>query len=342
MNTNMFDSSKYFTCWGEVLLRLSPPATQQLMQTNVFHSYFGGAEANCAVMLSQLGIKTKLITALPDNELGHAALRYFRSFGIDVNDIRLVSNSRLGLYFFEKGIGVRPSHLLYDRAHSAFALIQKGDINWRESLKDCGWFHTTGITLSLSPAIVEETMKACDIVKSNRGVVSFDINYRHTLWKDIKMAKRMICELVKKVDVLIGNEEHIKMLLLSENLPHYHYNDSIDYLFTNFTNLNSILLTHRYGTTASEVEIGAVAATRDTITELKIRKLHNVVDRVGSGDAMAAAFMYGLMSRYTLEHCVAFAVAAGALAHMIDGDNFIVSESDIVTVMEDKSWQLKR
>ncbi len=340
MNTVMFDSSKYFICFGEVLLRMSPPDTQQLMQTNVFHSYFGGAEANCAVLLSQLGLKTKLITAIPDNDLGKALVRYFRSFGIAMDNVIVVQDARVGVYFYEKGIGVRPSRLIYDRGHSAFALIQKGDINWEEVLKDCGWFHTTGITLSLSPVIVEETLKACDIVKSTHGIVSFDINYRSTLWKDIQLAKSIIGEFVKKVDVLIGNEEHIKMLLLSENVSHYY--DIIDYLFTKFPNLNSILLTHRYGTTASEVEIGAVAATHDASTELKIRKLHNVVDRVGSGDAMAAAFMYGLMSSYTLEYCVDFAIAAGGLAHMIDGDNFIVSANDILTVMKDAGWQLIR
>lgn len=336
----MFDSSKYFTGWGEVLLRLSPPDTQQLMQTNVFHSYYGGAEANCAVLLSQLGIKTKLITALPENELGNAAIRYFKSFGVTMDTVTLVPESRLGLYFYEKGIGVRPSRLIYDRAYSAFALLQKGDINWAEVLKDCGWFHTTGITLSLSPAIAEETLRVCDIVKNNHGIVSFDINYRQTLWKDIHLAKSIIGEFVKKVDVLIGNEEHLKNIVLTEYSDSS--NDFVKNLFTKFPNIKIILITHRRGITASEVEIGALAATRDIVTELKIRKLHNVVDRVGSGDAIAAAFMYGLMKNYTLDHCVAFAVAAGALAHMIDGDNFIVSANDIVTVMENEGWRLIR
>jgi len=339
-NKILFDSSQYFTCWGEVLLRLSPSETQQLMHANVFHLYFGGAEANCAVLLSQLGIKTKIMTVLPDNELGKAAIRYFKGFGITMDCVKLLNNSRLGLYFYEKGIGLRPSRLLYDREYSAFASLQKDAINWEQVVNDCGWFHTTGITLSLSATIYEETLKACEIVKSTNGVVSFDINYRSTLWQDINHAKAVTQEFVKQVDVLIGNEEHIKKLLLPEKVTNY--NEIIDYLFTKYPDLNVILITHRVGTTASDVTIGALASTQKTATELKLRKIQHVVDRVGSGDALAAAFMYSFIKGNSLDYCVDFALAAGALAHTVEGDNFIVSESDIVTVMENKSWQLIR
>lgn len=341
MDSNIiFDSSKYFTGWGEVLLRLSPPATQQLMQTNVFQWYFGGAEANCAVLLSQLGIKTKLITVLPNNDLGNAAIRYFQGFGIAMDCVQLVNNSRLGLYYYEKGIGLRPPRLVYDREHSAFASLQKGAVNWEKVLNNCGWLHTTGITLSLSPTIYEETLKASDSMKSKNGVVSFDINYRSTLWKDEKHAQAVMGDFVKQVDVLIGNEEHIKKLLLPENIVND--NDIIDYLFTKYPDLNILLITHRTGTTASKVTIGAVASTRESTTELKIRKIQHVVDRVGSGDALAAAFIYSFVKGNTLDYCVDFALAAGALAHTVDGDNFIVSESDIVSVLENRSSQLIR
>lgn len=339
-NKILFDSSKYFHCWGEVLLRLSPRETQQLMHTNVFHSYFGGAEANCAVLLSQLGMKTTLMTVLPDNELGKAAIRYFKGFGITMDCVKLLSNSRLGLYYYEKGIGLRPSRLLYDREHSAFASLQKDAIKWERVLNNCGWLHTTGITLSLSTTIYEETLKACNIVKSTNGVVSFDINYRSTLWRNINHAQAVLQEFVKQVDILIGNEEHIKKLLLPDKVTNY--NQIIDYLFTKYPDLNVILITHRVGTTASDVTIGALASTRETVTELKLRKIQLVVDRVGAGDALAAAFMYSFIKGNTLDYCVDFALAAGALAHTVDGDNFIVSESDIVTVMENRSWQLIR
>lgn len=339
-NTILFDSSKYFTGWGEVLLRLSPPDTQQLMHTNIFHSYFGGAEANCAVLLSQLGIKTQLMTVLPDNELGKAALRYFRGFGINMDCVMFKNDSRLGLYFFEKGVGLRPPRLIYDRAHSAFASLQKDSINWDHVLHNCGWFHTTGITLSLSHILYEETVKACNEVKQNNGIVSCDVNYRSTLWKDINHAKAVMHEFVKKVDVLIGNEDHIKNLLLKENITSY--NDIIDYLFTQYPNLKLILITHRFTTNASETEVGALASSRHAATELKVRKVMHVVDRVGAGDAMAAAFIYSFINGNSLNYCVDFALAAGALAHTIDGDSFIVNETDIVTVLENKSWQLIR
>lgn len=339
-NNILFDSSKYFTGWGEVLLRLSPPDTQQLLHTDMFHSYFGGAEANCAVLLSQLGIKTQLLTVLPENELGKAAVRYFRSFGVNTDNVMYKNNSRLGLYFYEKGVGLRPPRLIYDRVHSAFASLQKDSINWEHVLHDCGWFHTSGITLSLSHILSEETVKACDAVKRSNGIISFDVNYRSTLWKDISHAKAVIQEFVKTVDVLIGNEEHIKKLLLKENITTY--NDMMDYLFKKYPNVKLLLITHRYTTNASETEIGALASTRQSATEFKVRKLNHVVDRVGSGDAMAAAFIYSFIKGNSLDYCVDFALAAGALAHALDGDNFIVNESDIVAVMENKSWQLIR
>jgi len=339
-NNILFDSSKYFTGFGEVLLRLSPPDTQQLMHTDMLHLYFGGAEANCAVLLSQLGIKTQLMTVLPDNELGKAALRYFSGFGINMDCVMFKNNSRFGLYFYEKGVGLRPPRLIYDRAHSAFASLQKDEITWDQVLHDCGWFHTTGITLSLSNILALETAKACDAVKRNNGIVSFDINYRSTLWKDVSHAKEAMQQFAKKADVLMGNEDHIKKLLLPEYVTNY--NDIIDYLFTEYSNVKLILITHRFTTSASETEIGALASTRQAATRLKVRKLQLVVDRVGSGDAMAAAFIYSFIKGNALNDCVDFALAAGALAHTVDGDNFIVSESDIVTVLENKSWQLIR
>ncbi|MGB4268842.1 MAG: sugar kinase, partial [Spirochaetota bacterium] len=293
-----------------------------------------------AVLLSQLGIKTQLVTVLPDNELGKAVLRYFRGFGINMDCVIVKNDSRLGLYFYEKGVDLRPPRLIYDRAHSALASLQKDEIKWDEVLHDCGWFHTTGITLSLSHILTEETVKAYDAVKRNNGIVSFDINYRSTLWKNISHAKTVMREFVKKVDVLIGNEDHIKKLLLPEYITNY--NDIIDYLFTEYSNVKLILITHRFTTNASETEIGALASTRQALTELKVRKLKDVVDRIGSGDAMAAAFIYSFIKGNDLNYCVDFALAAGALAHTVDGDNFIVNESDIITVMENKSWQLIR
>lgn len=256
------------------------------------------------------------------------------------DDVTFRSDSRLGLYFYEKGIGVRPSRLIYDRAYSAFALLQKGDINWEKVLKDCGWFHTTGITLSLSHIIVEETLKACDVVKRNNGIISFDINYRSTLWKDIQVARSIVGEFVKKVDVLIGNEEHIKKLLLPERIVDYSV--IVEYLFSEYPNIDTLLITHRYGHDTSEVEIGALAATRHSMTQLITRNIHNVVDRIGSGDALAAGFMYSLIKGNALDNCVDFALAAGALAHTIDGDNFILHENDIVTLLGNASGRLIR
>ncbi|MCX7678799.1 MAG: PfkB family carbohydrate kinase, partial [Spirochaetes bacterium] len=243
-------------------------------------------------------------------------------------------------YFFEKGIGERPSRLIYDRAHSAFASMQSNGINWESALQNCAWFHTTGITLALSKTVADETRDACGIIKRNNGIVSFDINYRTTLWETVDCARNAISEFLHNVDVLIGNKDHIQTLLLPSTIKPQE--EMARHLFARYPKLRVILITHRFSTTASDAEIGAFAATKDEVTQFHGKKLHCIVDRIGSGDAIAAGFIFSLIKNAPLEDAVKFALAAGTLAHMTDGDNFIVTESDIISVVEARSWQLTR
>lgn len=331
-----------FITWGEILLRFSPPGFEKLFWGNTFNAHFGGAETNCAVLLSQLGIPTTIITLLPNNEIGKAAQRFLRGFGVKTNSILFKDKSRMGLYFYEKGVDLRPSHIIYDRQGSAFANYAPGEIQWDAVIPTKSWLHTTGITLALSPTMLAESIRAIDIVKQRGGVVSFDMNYRQTLWENNDKAKDAFLQIVKKIDILIGNEEHILQFLLQKDFEKTTLEHIINTLFTQFPNLNIIMITYRQGYTVSHATIGAAAASRSNVVNRKTMEISSIVDRIGAGDAIAAGFIYGLMHNSTLTEAVDSALAMGALAHSVDGDSFIVDLDDVDAILQQKSSRLLR
>ena len=331
-----------FIAWGEILLRLSPPGYSRLFQTNMFEAYFGGAEANCAVTLSQVGIPCRIVSALPDTVLGDAAKRYLQGFGVITDNIVMKQDTRMGLYFYEQGAGLRASRLIYDRNNSAFAQLQHEDINWNAIIPSNAWFHTKGITLALSNTICDESIKAASIVNEKKGVVSFDINYRQTLWKSVDDARDAFLRLMPSIHVLIGNEEHLALFLLPNSEKKHDIHSTIQALFNTYANLSAIVITYREGTSASEVRVGAAAATRNHEVAMKTLEVPHIVDRIGAGDALAAGFIYSLIQQQSLETAVDNALALCGLAHSVHGDNFIVGKADVEAILQNKSSRLLR
>ena len=145
--------------FGELMLRITPPGREMILQTPNMVCTFGGAEANVAVAVSAYGDSAKFVTALPNNDLGRAAINELRRFGIDTSAIK-TSDKRLGLYFTETGSNMRPSKVIYDRDNTAIAAVKPGDFDWDEILADADWFHVTGITPALSESLCEATLEA--------------------------------------------------------------------------------------------------------------------------------------------------------------------------------------
>ena len=173
---------KKVVCFGEIMLRLTPPALRRFSQANSFDVIYGGGESNVAVSLANYGIPVDFVTRLPQNDIGECALMEMRKRGVGTSYIKR-GGERLGIYFLEIGAVTRGSKVVYDRAYSSMATIEKGMIDWEEVFKDAGWFHWTGITPALSQGAADACLEAIQTANKMGVTVSTDLNYRKKLWK---------------------------------------------------------------------------------------------------------------------------------------------------------------
>ena len=203
---------KKVVTFGELMLRITPPGREMILQTPNMVCTFGGAEANVAVAVSAYGDEAKFVTALPKNDLGRAAVNELRRFGLDTSAIRF-SDKRLGLYFTETGSNMRPSKVIYDRDNTAIAAVKPGDFDWDAILADADWFHVTGITPALSESLCDATIEALKKCKEKGITVSCDLNYRKKLWKWGKEPIEVMPEIAKYIDIMIANEEDCQKCL---------------------------------------------------------------------------------------------------------------------------------
>src|SRR5262245_32129239 len=198
-------------CFGEIMLRLSPPGFERLFQSPVLGATFGGGEANVAVSLAQFGCDSYYVTKLPAHAVGDGALRALRSEGVRVDFVQR-GGSRLGIYFAETGASQRPSTVIYDRAHSAISDIEPGSIPWRDILDGAGWFHCTGITPALSASAAICTREALEAAAQLGVTTSIDLNYRKKLWSEHD-ARKTMRPLMPLVNTVIANEEDLQAVL---------------------------------------------------------------------------------------------------------------------------------
>ncbi|MEL6140588.1 MAG: sugar kinase, partial [Bacteroidota bacterium] len=199
-------NNKQVVTFGEIMLRLTPPGFRRFSQASQFEVIYGGGESNVAVSLATYGISTEFVTRLPHNDLGECALQELRKRNVGTQHV-LRGGERLGIYFLEMGAVSRGSKVVYDRAHSGMATIEKGMIDWAEVLKDAQWFHWTGITPALSQGAADACLEAIQMANKMGITVSTDLNYRKKLWKYGKQPGDIMPELVAGCDIILGNEE---------------------------------------------------------------------------------------------------------------------------------------
>lgn len=208
---NLTFNSKRVVTMGEIMLRLSTPANTRFVQANQFDIIFGGGEANVAVSCANYGLDACFVSKLPDNQIGQAALNSLRRYGVDTQYIAR-GGDRIGIYYSETGASMRPSVVVYDRAHSAIAEATPADFDFDAIFKNAGWFHWSGITPAISDASALCLEQALIAAKKNNVVVSVDLNFRKKLWTSEK-AISVMKPLMKYVDVCIGNEEDAELCL---------------------------------------------------------------------------------------------------------------------------------
>lgn len=329
-----------FLTFGEIMLRLKAPGKERLFQSNALEATFGGGEANVAVSLANFGQNAAYLTVLPDNTLGDACIAELRRFGVDVSCIRR-GPGRMGLYFLEPGINQLPSKVTYDRAGSAIALANVGDINWNDVFHDKDWFHVTGITPAISESAMLLTLQGVQEAKKRGITVSCDLNYRKTLWKYGKEPAEVMQTLVKYVDVVIANEEDIQKTLQIEadisvesaQLDIEKYQQLSQNVLRSFPNVSVVAITLRESHGADWNSWSACINDGTTFYRSRKYEIRNIVDRVGGGDSFAAGLLYGLTAYDTKEQALEFAVAASCLKHSIPGDFNRVSVSDVERLM---------
>jgi len=320
--------------FGEIMLRLSPPPGARFKQASNFDVTYGGAEANVAASLAQMGLPSRFVTALPKNDLGEAALGKLRSVGVDTSAI-LRQGDRIGIYFLEHGASQRPSRVIYDRAESAVSRIQPGEIDWEAVFTGARWFHWTGITPALSENAAELTREAVRAANSMGLTVSTDLNYRSKLWSK-ERAREVMTSLVEQVDVVVGNEEDAADVFgiragdtdVDQGALNFEaYEDVASQLVKRF-DLKMAAITLRESHSASENGWSACLHTGQAF--LRSRSYHiKLVDRVGGGDAFTAGLIYGVLSGKSDQDALEFGVAASCLKQTITGDFNMVSVSEV-------------
>lgn len=337
-------------CFGEIMLRLSPPGFERLLQSPHLSATFGGGEANVAVSLAQFGHDSHYVTRLPKNAIGDAAVKVLRGEGVQVDHIQR-GGERIGIYFAESGASQRASSVIYDRAHSAISEIEAGSINWGCVLKDAAWFHCTGITPALSARAAGATTEAIDAAKAAGVSISIDLNFRSKLWKPAE-AQRVMRPLVAKADVVIANEEDLQAVL---GIPVEHadvvggvlnvagYRAAAEHVASEF-GVSRIAVTLRESASASDNGWSAVLYDAPTTTFLQSQRYNvRLVDRIGGGDSFAAGLIHGFVGGRDLESTLKFAVAASALKQTIPGDFNQVSVSEVERLVAgDASGRVQR
>lgn len=317
--------------FGESLLRLSPPNHLRWRQTHVFESFFGGAEANVAVSLACFGVPVQHVTCLPDNDLGVACLQSLRQYGVGTDYIHF-SGERLGLYFLETGSDMRPSRVLYDRAHSSFATMDEDAISWSQVFAQGGWFHWSGINPAVSATSARATAKAVESARDNGFIISCDLNYRHSLWQWGASPSSIMPDLVEQCDVLVANTASLMLGL--PNLPAGRTLDEareiLSRLSGRYPQLKQIAMTCRGATSAENPQYTGVLWHAGHHYTSPTYVLNHIVDRVGAGDAFMAGLIYGLLT-YTEDpqRIVDFATACAAIKHSIPGDANIANVEEI-------------
>ncbi len=340
---------------GEMMLRLKPAGFERFFQSPSLETTFGGGEGNVAISLATFGLDVAFVTALPQNPIAEACIRFVRGYGVDTSHIQR-SGGRMGIYFLEGGANQRPSKVVYDRTHSAIATIKADSFDWDQIFDGAGWFHITGITPAISQTAAELSLAAVQAAQAKNITVSCDYNFRKKLWNYGKTAPEVMAELVKYVDVGIANEEDCQRSLgvsleagdweqavTSGELNTARYEALAKKMFGTFPNLKYQAITLRESFSASHNGWSACLYNGSQFFVSRRYDITHMVDRVGGGDSFAAGLIYGLHTGMEDEDALNFAVAASCLKHSILGDANLVTVDEVKQLMGgDTSGRVQR
>jgi 2-dehydro-3-deoxygluconokinase len=344
---------KKIVTFGEIMLRLTPPGHRRLSQASSFEVIYGGGESNVAVSLANYGLPTEFVTRLPDNDIGECALMEMRKRNVGTQHIAR-GGERLGIYFLEIGAVARGSKVVYDRAHSGMATIEKGMIDWETVFQDAQWFHWTGITPAISQGAADACLEAVQAANRMGITVSTDLNYRKNLWKYGKKPAEVMPDLVAGCDVILGNEEDAEKhfgiepegvdVTKGDTIDAQAYTSVCQQLMERFPRCKKAIITLRGSISASHNTWSGVLYDGKTLFEAPTYQITDIVDRVGGGDSFMGGLIYGLLTYPDDDQrALDFAVAASCLKHTIYGDANLVTVEEVEKLMQgDASGRVSR
>lgn len=350
------DSQKFITI-GEIMHRLTPPHYGKIRVTNTFEASYGGSEANIALALANLGVDSTFFTVVPNNSLGKSAVRAMRSNDVHCTPVVLSTpeetpSHRLGTYYLETGYGIRASKVTYDRKHSAITEYDFSKVDLDALLDGFDWLHLSGITPTLSPNCAQLILDCLRVGKEMGMTISFDGNFRSTLWT-WEEARDFCTKCLPHVDVLLGIQPYY--LWKDENdhakgdwkdgvplQPSYEQQDEIFQRFVErYPNLKCIARHVRFAHSGSENSLMAYMWYQGHTFESK-RFTFNILDRVGGGGAFASGLIYAMMNDYKPMDMVNFAVASNVIKHTIHGNGNITDDAEIIRNLMNMNYDIKR
>lgn len=347
---------------GEIMLRLDP-GDMRIKNARSFTVWEGGGEYNVARGLRKcFGLRTAVVTALPENDIGRLVEDFVLQGGVDTSLMKWVpfdgigAATRVGLNFTERGFGVRGALGVSDRGHSAASQLKPGDIDWEHLFGELGvrWFHTGGIFAALSataPLVLEEAMSSA---RKHGTVISYDLNYRPSLWKAFggqKACREVNRRLARYVDVMIGNEEDFTACLGLEvegvdanlsALPIEGFKRMIERAVKEFPNFKVAATTLRTVKSASVNDWGAICWYDGAFHQAMEMKDLWIYDRVGGGDSFASGLVYGFLAFNDAQKAVNYGCAHGALAMTTPGDTSMASKAEVEKVVGGGSARVVR
>jgi 2-dehydro-3-deoxygluconokinase len=347
---------------GEVMLRLDP-GWGRVRTARRFDVWEGGGEYNVAKALHRcFGLRTTVVTALVDNEVGRLVEDLMRSGGVDLSHIRWLPfdgvglDARVGLNFTEKGFGIRPAKGCSDRGHTAISRLTTNDVDWSAIFEGEGvrWFHTGGIFAALSEQAPEILLQAMGAAKAAGTVISYDLNYRPSLWHARGGRERAVevnRQLVPYVDVLLGNEEDFTAALGFDvpdldpdhaALDPRNFETMIGEVVDVFDDLQVVATTLRHARTANRNDWGAILYADGAFHEAATREDLEIFDRVGGGDGFASGMAYAFLAGKGPQEAVEYGAAHGALTMTTPGDTSMATLDEVETAITHRTARISR
>lgn len=347
---------------GEIMLRLDP-GDSRIRTARSFRVWEGGGEYNVARGLKRcFGQDTAVVTAVVDNDIGRLLQDLIYQGGVNQSHIKwapfdgIGRQTRLGLNFTEKGCGIRSALGVSDRGHSAASQLKQGDIDWDLIFRKEGarWFHTGGIFAALSETTAELAIEAIHAAKENGTIVSYDLNYRASLWKangGKDRAREINREIARHVDVMLGNEEDFSAALGFEvegldeqcsKLDPGNFKKMIRKAVEAYPNFKAVATTLRNAKTATINDWGAILYTDGKFYDAILRENLEIYDRIGGGDSFASGLIYGFLAGKPPQDCVEYGAAHGALAMTTPGDTTMASLKEVEKVVAGGGARVER